>query len=100
MDRLFGLDSPALKDEGVSLLATLYDDVSAAMYEEILRDADIPFLRKDRGAGGAMRIIMGASLSAVDIYVPADRLDEAVALFAEVEIDEADEAEESEGTAE
>lgn len=85
MDRLFGLDTPSLKDEGVALLATLYDDVSASMYEEILRDADIPFLRRDRGAGGAMRIIMGASLSAIDIYVPADRLDEAQALFTEAE---------------
>lgn len=94
MDRLFGLDSPALKDEGVALLATLYDDVSIAIYEDILRDAAIPFLRKDRGAGGAMRIIMGGSLSAADIYVPADRLGEALALFA------ADESDESEETAE
>lgn len=85
MDRLFGLDNPSLKDEGVSLLATLFDEVSVAMYEDILRDADIPYLRRDRGAGGAMRIIMGASLSAVDIYVPADRLDEAQALFTEAE---------------
>ena len=85
MDRLFGLDNPSLKDEGVALLATLFDEVSVAMYEDILRDADIPFLRRDRGAGGAMRIIMGASLSAVDIYVPADRLDEALSLFADAE---------------
>ena len=85
MDRLFGLDSPSLKDEGVALLATLFDEVSVAMYEEILRDADIPFLRRDRGAGGAMRIIMGASLSAVDIYVPEARLDEALSLFANAE---------------
>ena len=85
MDRLFGLDSPSLSDEGISLLATLFDEVSVAMYEDILRDADIPYLRRDRGAGGAMRIIMGASLSAVDIYVPADRLDEALALFTEAE---------------
>lgn len=85
MDRFFGLDSHALRDDGVALLATLYDEVSAAMYEEILRDADIPYLRKDRGAGGAVRIIMGASLSPVDIYVPADRLAEAEALFAEEE---------------
>ena len=85
MDRLFGLDSPSLNDEDVSLLATLFDEVSVAIYEDILRDADIPYLRRDRGAGGAMRIIMGASLSAVDIYVPADRLDEAQALFTEAE---------------
>ena len=82
MDRLFGLDSPALRDEGVSLLATLYDEVSVAMYEDVLRDADIPFLKKDRGAGGAMRIIMGTTLSPIDIYVPVGRLAEAEALFA------------------
>lgn len=90
MDRLFGLDAPALHDEGISLLATLYDDVSVAMYEDILRDTAIPYLKKDRGAGGAVRIIMGAALSAVDIYVPTARLDEALALFATAE-GEADE---------
>ncbi|MBQ3064285.1 MAG: DUF2007 domain-containing protein [Clostridia bacterium] len=91
MDRLFGLDSPALHDEGISLLATLYDDISATMYEEILRDAEIPFLKKDRGAGGAMRIIMGGTLSAIDIYVPTDRLAEAEALFREEESEVVDE---------
>ncbi len=90
MDRLFGLDAPALHDEGISLLATLYDDVSVAMYEDILRDVAIPYLKKDRGAGGAVRIMMGTTLSAVDIYVPTIRLDEALALFADAE-GEADE---------
>ena len=82
MDRLFGLDSPSLHDEGISLLATLYDDISVTMYEEILRDAAIPYLKKDRGAGGVMRIMMGTTLSAVDIYVPTAHLSEAEALFA------------------
>ena len=92
MDRLFGLDAPALRDEGISLLATLYDNVSVAMYEDILRDADIPYLKKDRGAGGAVRIIMGCSLAAVDIYVPTERLAEAEVLFAaEEESEEAPE---------
>ena len=91
MDRLFGLESPSLKDEGISLLATLYDDVSVAMYEDVLREADIPYLKKDRGAGGAMRIIMGASLHAVDIYVQEARLDEALALFAVEESEDAEE---------
>ena len=94
MDRLFGLDSPALNEEGITLFATLYDDISAAMYEDILRDAGIPYLRKDRGAGGAVRIIMGSSLSAVDIYVPEAELDRATELFAEVEENEEKESEE------
>ena len=94
MDRLFGLDSPALNEEGIALFATLYDDISATMYEEILRDAGIPYLRKDRGAGGAVRIIMGSSLSAVDIYVPETEFDRATELFAEVEENEEKESEE------
>ena len=91
MGRLFGLDSHALRDDGVALLATLFDEVSTAMYEDILRDAGIPYLKKDRGAGGAVRIIMGATLSPVDIYVPEDRLAEAEALFAAEESEDATE---------
>ena len=85
MDRIFGMDAPALHDEGISLLATLYDDISVTMYEEILRDAGIPYLRKDRGAGGAVRIIMGSTLGAIDLYVPTAMLENALSLFAEGE---------------
>ena len=31
MDRFFGLDKPALNERGLSLLCTLYDDVSLCM---------------------------------------------------------------------
>ncbi len=71
MDRLFGLDSAALRDdEELSLLVTCYDDVLAGMYEELLKEENIPYLRKDRGAGGAVRLIMGSSSYGTDIYVP------------------------------
>ncbi|MBR7111792.1 MAG: DUF2007 domain-containing protein [Clostridia bacterium] len=88
MDRFFGLDKPALNERGLSLLCTLYDDVSLCMTEEVLREADIPYLKKDRGGGSAIRLIMGSNPHGTDIYVPEDLLDTAKALF---EVPEAEE---------
>lgn len=82
MDRFFGLDTPSLSDEGVSLLTTLYDTVAAELVGALLTEEGIPFLRKDRGTGGMMRILAGTTLSPIDIYVPDTRLDEARELLA------------------
>ena len=76
MDRLFGLDR-STADEGLALLATLYDDILVSMYEELLKEADIPYLKKDRGTGSAMRIMMGQSFYPTDIYVPEALLETA-----------------------
>ncbi len=77
MDRFFGLDTPSLSDEGVSLLTTLYDTVAAELTEALLTEEGIPFLRKDRGTGGMMRILTGITLSPIDIYVPDALLERA-----------------------
>ena len=82
MDRFFGLETPALSDEGVSLLTTLYDTVAAELTAALLTEEGIPFLKKDRGTGGMMRILAGVTLSPIDIYVPDARLDEARELLA------------------
>ena len=37
MDRLFGLEHTTA-DEGLALLATLYDEILVAMYEELLKE--------------------------------------------------------------
>ena len=93
MDRFFGLDNPSLSDEGVSLLTTLYDTVSAELVCALLTEEGIPFLRKDRGTGGMMRILAGTTLSPIDIYVPDTRLDEARELLAAM-AEEGEDAEE------
>ena len=80
MDRLFGLDH-STTDEGLALLATLYDDVLVSMYEELLKEENIPYRKKDRGTGSAMRIMMGQSFYGTDIYVPEELLETALALI-------------------
>ena len=93
MDRLFGLDSVSSHDSGLELLMTIYNPAELTVVTSILEGADIPFLAKDRGAGGTMKIIAGYSVFGTDIFVRADMLDDAVALFAESEFENAEDAE-------
>ena len=85
MDRLFGLDNVSSHDEGLELLMTVFDPAELAVVTSILDGAEIPYLAKDRGAGGTMKIIAGYSVFGTDIFVRADQLDDAVALFTEAE---------------
>lgn len=81
MDRFFGLDTPALQDEGLSLLTTLYDDVLVELFESLLKEENIPYLKKDRSGGTAIRIIMGSNPYGTDIYVADSSLARARALL-------------------
>ena len=80
MDKLFGLDKPA-HDEDLVLLRTFHDDVSVMMAEEVLRDEEIPFLKKDRGSGSAVRLITGYSMYGTDILVAPENLEKAAELM-------------------
>jgi hypothetical protein len=82
MDNLFfGLDQPANED-GLVLLRTFHDDVSVTMAEEVLRDEEILFLKKDRGSGSAVRLITGYSMYGTDLLVAPEDLEKASALMA------------------
>ena len=75
MDNLFfGLDQPAQEGELV-LLRSFHDDVSLAMAEEVLRDEDILFIKKDRGSGSAVRLVVGFSTYGTDLFVAPDDLE-------------------------
>lgn len=91
MDALFGLDHAVLNEEGLALLTTVFDDVLVEIYADLLTDAGIPFLKKDRGGGTAVRIITGANWYGTDIYVPEERLQEARDLLASTPIETVDE---------
>ena len=81
MDNLFfGLDQPANED-GLVLLRTFHDDVSVTMAEEVLRDIGIPFVKKDRGTGSAMRLITGYSMFGTDLLVAPEDLEQAAELM-------------------
>ncbi|MBP3396926.1 MAG: DUF2007 domain-containing protein [Clostridia bacterium] len=95
---MFGLEHTTA-DEGLALLATLYDDILVAMYEELLKEENIPYLKKDRGTGSAMRIMMGQSFYGTDIYVPEALLERALELITpadSAELEENEDAQESE----
>ena len=87
MDLFFGFEKPVLNEEGLSLLATLYDDVLVSMYEALLKEEGIAYLKKDRSGGSAMRILMGNNLQGTDIYVTDEDLARARDLFAYNEAD-------------
>jgi hypothetical protein len=82
MDLFFGFEKPVLNEDGLSLLATLYDDVLVSMYEALLKEEGIAYLKKDRSGGSAMRILMGNNLQGTDIYVTDEDLARARELFA------------------
>ena len=94
MDRFFGLENPSLSDEGVSLLTTLYDTVAAELVSALLTEEGIPFLRKDRGTGGMMRILAGTTLSPIDIYVPDALLTKAREVLQATAAEDGEDAEE------
>lgn len=68
MDSFFGLDHAA-KMEGLTLVASFYDPVSLSIAEEMLKDAGVPYLCKNRGSGGAVRVIAGYQTFGSDIFV-------------------------------
>jgi hypothetical protein len=68
MDRFFGLDAPANLAE-LAHVAVFEDPVSPAIAEELLTDAGIPFLKKERGSGTAVRLIAGFQPFGTDFFV-------------------------------
>lgn len=95
MDSIFGLDSAKNTNEDLELLTTVYDEISLACVKSILRDAEIPYLVKQRGSGSSVRIIAGYSIFGADIFVLRQTLELAQALIAPPEeTDESDDTEE------
>lgn len=51
------------------LLRSVTDNYELHLIGELLEEAGIPFIVKERGGGGYMKIIGGASVFGTDIYV-------------------------------
>ena len=96
MDKLFGLDKVSAHDKELELLTTAYDPTYLAIIESILTDAEIPYLKKDRGSGTAVRVIMGYSMFGTDVFVLKEHLETASALIEPTETEETEENEETE----
>lgn len=81
MDRFFGLDKVSYHDRGLALLTTVHDNVELAIIRSILEGENIPFLYKERGSGGAVKVIAGFSMYGTDVFVPEELLETAKALI-------------------
>lgn len=90
----------------IVLLATALSDTEVLLFEGILIENEIPYLKKDKGSGEAMGIIMGFSMFGADFYVERNRFEEAANLLEaysqpswdDWEYDEIDDSEEDDHT--
>lgn len=59
-------------------LTTAMNSLEADILESKLRSEGIPVIKKYKGAGNAMEIIMGSNYSSpIELYVPEDMLEDA-----------------------
>ena len=88
MDVFFGLDRVSHHDESLALLTTVYDHSLLIILESILKDAEIPYLKKERGSGTSMKVIAGFSAFGTDLFVLKEHLETAQALIAPQDCEE------------
>ena len=65
------------------LLRTTNNNYELDLIKNLLEDADIPYLIKERGIGSYMRMISGDSMYGTDIYVQKDLLEKAESVLDE-----------------
>lgn len=58
-------------------LKSISNDIELNMIKEILSNNDIPYIVKDYGSGGYMRIISGISLQETDVMIAKSDLEKA-----------------------
>ena len=68
-------------------LRSTSNEIELAMIREILEEHNIPYIVKDYGLGGYMRIISGISLLDTDIMVEQGDFDKANSLLESIGID-------------
>ncbi len=68
-------------------LKSISNEIELGMIKEILEDNDIPYLIKDHGSGGYIRIISGGSFFGTDIMINKDDFDKANSLLESIGID-------------
>ncbi|PKM90970.1 MAG: hypothetical protein CVU87_00170 [Firmicutes bacterium HGW-Firmicutes-12] len=65
------------EDDKWCLLLQTQNEREADIVESFIKSSEIPVLRKEKGAGGYLRIYMGMNALGSEIYVPESRLVEA-----------------------
>ena len=94
MDSLFGLDRVSPHDDSLALLTTVYEPSLLMVLESILKDAKIPYLKKERGSGTMVKVITGFSTFGTDLFVLKEHLETAQALITPQESQQEEDAEE------
>lgn len=70
------------------LLKTVYNSVELNFIENLLDENNIPYILKDQGSGGYMRIYSGFSIYGTDIFVEKSMLEKAQSIIDEFPWDE------------
>lgn len=65
------------------LLRTTNNNYELDLIKNLLEDADIPYLMKERGIGSYMRMISGDSMYGTDIFIEEKLLEKAEAILDE-----------------
>jgi Protein of unknown function (DUF2007). len=61
----------------LKLLVKTSDRTTLALIESTLKENNIPYIMKDKGTGGYLKIITGASIYDTEIYVSDNDLEKA-----------------------
>ena len=69
------------ESEDVAHLVHVDDRVTDAILCEILRDNDIPYMKKERSGGMVTSVVMGFNVFGSDIYVAREKLELARELY-------------------
>jgi hypothetical protein len=77
---IFGIGKSHKPMADVELLATIYDFGMRSVIESILRDADIPYILKERG--GSLPVITGRPMLGADFFVRVEDIEAARELIA------------------
>lgn len=79
--RIFGRKKENLKGEEPVQIAVIQNTVSSEIFQDILKRNDIPFVCRQQGAGGYLKIVTGGLFSADIIYVSEKNAQEARKLY-------------------
>jgi hypothetical protein len=85
MDNKKKKEKKIVPPEGMALLITADDKIAADVLESKLEAYGIQTTRKYRETGAYLTILLGNSAYGIDIFVPADKLDEAKDIIASAE---------------
>ena len=94
----WGRQKEAKPDENEPVLAAVIKNpVTSEIFQDILKENGIPFICRQDGAGGSVKLLLGAGVVPDNIYVAAKNYETACGLYEaylQTEVESEDETEE------